>query len=47
MLPQIILTSDLDWDPSILDGEYDIDGVKWTDAADGSFELAYGDLCFD
>ncbi len=46
-LPQIILTSGLDWDPSILDGEYEADGFEWTDATDGSFEPAYGDIRFD
>ena len=48
-LPQVVLTSDMDWDPSVVDNDLELD--QWLDA---QMELGnlpgvndYGDLTFD
>ena len=48
-LQQVVLTSDMDWDPSIVDSDLDLD--QWLDAQMELDNLPgvndYGDLTFD
>ena len=48
-LPHVVLTSDIDWDPSIVDNEMDLE--QWLDAQMEHDDLPgindYGDLTFD
>ena len=48
-LPHVVLTSDIDWDPSIVDNEMDFE--EWLDAQMEHDDLPgindYGDLTFD
>ena len=47
-LPQVVLTSDMDWDPSVVDNDLDLD--QWLDAQVELDNLpgvnGYGDLTF-
>ena len=48
-LPHVVLTSDIDWDPSIVDNDMDLE--EWLDAQMEHDDLPginnYGDLTFD